>query len=196
MVGTFLLGSGVYGLWISDPSLYWASYLVAAGGLGLGGSLWFGEPAEVSVSIGDSGVAIDDGKQTQRLRWFEIEAIYGSGSRMVVEGNELSLKFFIGANRSACSLLLKEAAERIPDVIDVDPSVAKSLPDPQKVRGQLKNVEDDQLAGSRCAASKELIQLEEDARLCPRCGQSYKKDHVPASCVSCEAPLGERALLA
>src|SRR5688572_32086312 len=60
LVGSLILGAGVFGLWILDPPLSYGSYLVAIGGLGLGVSLWFGQPAETAVAIGDAGIAVED----------------------------------------------------------------------------------------------------------------------------------------
>lgn len=196
MVGCFGLGAGVFGLWILDPPVTWSSYAVAAGGLALGLALWFGQPPEVAVAVGDAGVAIEGSHQTQRLNWYEMRAVRAQGGRLLIEGDNTALKFSIGANLGAAALLLKEAAERIPDVLDVDPQVSKALPDPQTVRGLLQDIEDDQVAGTPCAASGTVIKLEEDARVCPCCGQIYEKAHLPSSCVSCENQLGENALRA
>ncbi len=186
----------MFGLWIADPAVSYASYLVATGGLGLGVSLWFGQPPEVAVAVGDGGVAVDNGRQTLRLNWFQMRSIRARSGHLVIEGAGTTLKFLIGANKNACALLLKEAAERVPDVMDLDPEIARTLPDPKDVRGLKQDIEDDQVAGTRCAASKKLIQLEEEARLCPRCGQIYLQTHVPSSCVSCQQDLSSRTLRA
>jgi len=196
MLGCMLLGAGVFGTWIADPLIEWASYLVAAGGFCLGGSLWFGQPPEIAVAVGDAGVAVEYGRQTTRVHWYDMRSLRTKGGRLVIEGPGPDLKFAIGANPSATAFLLKEAAERVPDVMDIDPSVTKRLPELHQVRGLLQGIEDEQVAGTRCAASQELIQLEEEARLCPRCGQIYLREHVPAQCVSCEMELGNETLLA
>lgn len=194
MASCLVLGSGVFGLWMADPAIYWASYLVTAGGVGLGIALWFGQPPEVAVAVGDAGVAVEGSRQTTRLNWYEVRAIRTRGGRLVVEGEQTTLKFLIGANLAASSFLLKEAAERVPDVLDIDPRASKSLPDPTTVRGLLEDVQDDQVAGARCAASETLIAMEEDARICPCCGQIYEKNHVPTKCVSCDTSLAENTL--
>jgi rubrerythrin len=115
---------------------------------------------------------------------------------MLIEGRQQTLKFLIGANRNATARLLKEAALRVPNVLDVAQSIAETLPDPDKVRGFLQEVEDDQITGIRCAFSEKLINLEEDARLCPKCGQIFHKDSVPDTCPDCEAELKGHVLLA
>ena len=196
MIGCLLLGSGVFGLWIADPKITWASYLLAGGGLGLGISLWFGQPPEVSVAVGDSGIAVETGRQTERVHWFELKSIRAKNGLLFVEGREQTLRFSIGANSSAVAMIFKEAAERTPDVMDIDAALLKSLPDVEKVRGLRADIEDDQVAGMHCAASDTLIQLQEEARLCPRCGQVYHRAHIPERCIFCEESLRNKTLLA
>src|SRR5690606_38094440 len=172
MLGCFALGSGVFGLWIIDPPVSFATWLVAGGGLGLGVALWFGQPPETAVSVGDSGIAVESGKDTLRVQWFDLKALLVRSGQMFVEGNRQSLKFSVAANQAAAATALKEAAQRVPDTLDVDKNIMKSLPDPGKA-GTVQDVEDDQVAGMRCAVSKKLINLEEDARLCATCGQVF-----------------------
>lgn len=194
MVGAALLGSGVFGLWILDPPLSLASYLVAAGGFGLGVALWFGQPSESAVMVGDAGIGVEDGRETLRVPWYELRSLRIIGGSVVAEGKSLKLKFLLGANRDATAWALKEAAERVPNVIDVSKDIAATLPDPKKVKGYDQNVKDDQVTGIRCAASDKIINLEDDARACPKCGQIYHKDGVPERCTSCDTELRGRVL--
>ncbi len=196
LIGSLVLGSGVFGWWIADPAVPYASYLVAAGGFLLGVALWFGQPPESAVFVGDSGIAVEDGREITRVPWFDVRSIQVVGGKVVVEGPSTTVKFLLGANRNAAALALKEAAVRIPDVVDVDKQVTESLPNPDKVKGFQQDIEDDQVTGVTCAHSKKLITLEEDARICPRCGQIFHKDGLPEACTSCEATLGTRALYA
>jgi hypothetical protein len=195
MFGCFALGSGVFGLWILDPPLGFASWLVAAGGFGLGVALWFGQPPETAVSVGDSGIGVESGKDTLRVQWYDLKALRITSGQMIVEGNRHTLKFSVSANQFAVAAALKEAAERVPSTIDVDKAIMKSLPESGQA-GTLKDVEDDQVTGMRCAATKKAINLEEDARLCPCCGQVFHKDGVPEVCPSCENSLKSRTLSA
>lgn len=195
MLGCFALGCGVFGLWIIDPPLSFASWLVAAGGLGLGVALWFGQPPETAVSVGDSGIAVESGKDTARVQWHNLKALRVHSGQLIVEGSRQSLKFSVKANQAAVATALREAAERAPDALDVDKEIMKSLPEPGK-SGDLQDVEDDQVTGLRCASSKKLINVEEDARLCATCGQVFHKDGVPASCPSCEKSLTSHTLRA
>lgn len=196
MLGSLLLGAGVFGLWILDPPLSWASYLVASGGLGLGVALWFGQPSETAVAVGDAGIAVEDGREIIRVPWHAMKSItVGSGS-LQVRSSGTTLRFSLGANPKAAAWALSEAAQRMPGVLDVDPSVTDSLPDPQASQGLLQDVVDDQVAGERCANSKTAIRLEEDARLCDRCGQVYHRESVPEECVTCGNPLQGHTLRA
>lgn len=194
VIGSAVLGAGVFGLWILDPALSWASYLVAGGGFGLGVALWFGQPAESAVIVGDAGIGVEDGRQTTRIPWFELRSLRIIGGNVVAEGPAQKLRFLLGANAQATSLLLKEAAERVPGVVDVSKASVESLPDPKAVKGYAQDVQDDQVTGLRCAASDKVITLEEDARICPKCGQVFHKDGIPTLCTFCETELTGRAL--
>jgi hypothetical protein len=139
---------------------------------------------------------VEDGQEINRVPWYLMRSLQVSGGKVIVEGDGYQVKFLLGANQRAASYALKEASERVPDVVDVDKSIADGLPDPGKVGGYLQDVADDQVAGMRCASTDQLIHLEEDARLCAKCGQVYHKEGLPEACVSCEAPLKGRTLQA
>lgn len=199
IVGALVLGAGVFGLWIKDPPIGYASYLVAAGGLGIGVALWFAQSAIHAVCIGDAGLAIETGSETERLAWCDLESIRVVGSRLVARAAQgvsgpASLSFSIKEHPQAAAWLLKEAAERVPDVLDVPASVVSSLPPPRSDQVPEIEIENAQVAGRRCAASRKVIAFEGDARLCPRCGQVYHKDHVTAQCATCNDPLAGRTL--
>lgn len=195
-LGSAVLGAGVFGLWILDPALSFASYLVAAGGFGLGVALWFGQPAESGVIVGDSGIGVEDGRETSRIPWFELRSLRVIGGYVVAEGPKQKLKFLLGANAHAAAWLLKEAAERVPSVVDVPKSIAETLPPLKDVKGYSQDVQDDQVTGLHCAASGKVITLEEDARFCPKCGQVFHKEGVPAKCTHCDTDLTGRTLRA
>lgn len=194
MSGALILGAGVFGLWIVDPPMAWASYLVALGGLGLGVALWFGQPSESAVAVGDAGIAVEDGREVIRVPWYELKSLSIAGGSMIARGETTTARFSVGANPKAAAWGLKEAAERVPDVIDVNKDTADKLPEPTEDSGLLQDVEDAQVAGTHCASSDKLINLEEEARLCPRCGQIYHESSVPDQCVTCEAEIKGRTL--
>ncbi|OQX69663.1 MAG: hypothetical protein B6A08_03405 [Sorangiineae bacterium NIC37A_2] len=196
MLGSLILGAGCFALWVIDPPVAFASYLVAVGGLGLGVALWFGSPAETALLIGDAGVGVEDGRDVSRVRWFQIKTLRIRGDRVTIEADKKTLEFSLGANTRGLSYLLKEAAERVPNILDVDKSITEGLPAPDEKAGHEQTIVDDQIAGVSCAASNEPIKFEEDALLCPRCGQIYHKDSLPERCLSCDAQLKGYALRA
>lgn len=196
MLGSLVLGVGVFALWILDPPLSFASYLVASGGLGLGVCLWFGQASETAVAIGDAGIAVEDGSEVVRVPWYALKTLRIEGGMMVARSAGTVVRFSLGANAKAAAWALKEAAERMPSALDVDQKAAAKLPEPSHAGGLDQPVKGDQVAGSRCANSGTAIQLEEDARLCPRCGQVYHKDSVPEACVTCDAELKGHTLRA
>lgn len=196
MVGSLILGAGCFALWVVDPPVSWASYLVAVGGLGLGVALWFGSPPETAVLIGDAGVGVEDGRDVSRVRWYQMKTLSIRGGQVVITGEKNTLRFSLGANTKGLSFLLKDAAERMPNVLDIDKNITARLPAPDPNAGSLQSVIDDQIAGAHCAASDKIIKFEEDALLCPRCNQIYHKDSLPERCVTCDTKLPGRALRA
>jgi hypothetical protein len=196
MLGALVLGAGVFGLWIKDPALSYASYLVAVGGLGLGVALWFAQPSLSAVCVGDGGLALENGKDVDRLAWCDMQSLRVEGDKLVARGAGVSLSFSMKEHPQAAAWTLKEAVTRLPSVVDVPGSVTEKLPAPSTNAGTEHEILDAQVAGRRCAASKKVISLEDDARLCPKCSQVYHKDHVPSACATCEEPLAGRTLRA
>lgn len=199
LLGALLLGGGVFGLWIKDPPIEYASYLVALGGLGLGIALWFAQSSLAAIYVGDGGVALEIGTEIERLPWCDIESIRVVSGRLIIRaipglGGPPTLSFPLKAHPAAAAWVLKEAAERMPDALDVQKEVLGGLPAPDSSPSTAREIEDAQVAGRRCASSRKVIAFESDARLCPRCGQVYHKDHVPSACVTCEDPLSGRTL--
>jgi hypothetical protein len=189
MAGSVVLGAGVFGLWVIDPPYVYGAYLVAAGGLGLGVALWFGQPAESAVAVGDAGIAVEDGRDVKRMHWYEVKSARILGGQFVLESRDDKLKFSIGANPRAAAWALKQLAERTPNVIDIDKSFAEKLPAPDAAGGSETVVDNDQVAGRNCASSGRPLQLEEEARVCDGCGQIFHRDTVPTICTSCEKHL-------
>jgi hypothetical protein len=196
MAGALLLGAGAFGMWILDPPIAWASYLVAGGGVALGVALWFGGPAETAVLVGDGGIAVEDGRDVARMPWYQLEAVTKKGDSLVLSGAKATVRFSLGANPKAAAYALAQVAERRPSALQVHPSAVPGLPAPDANAGSEQTISDDQVAGSKCAASEKPIQVEDEARHCPRCGQIYHKDTTPERCVSCDAELAGRTLRA
>jgi hypothetical protein len=190
MLGAVALGAGVWAQWLSEQEHGFAPYLVAGGALALAAALWFGDVGTHPVRVGDAGVAIEKGTEIVRLLWCDIQRIFVDRRALVVESDDVVLRIPLGAHPQAASWILAEGTRRVPDAMDVKPSVADALPAPRPRDGELKKVAAYQITGRECAASEEIISFEGDARLCPNCALVYHKDHLPSACVTCEEPLG------
>ncbi len=195
-LGATVLGAGVYRQWIVDPPAEYGAYLVAGGALVLGAAMWFGDVTATPVRVGDAGVAIERGTDLSRLAWCDVERISVEGAELVVTGDGVRLAIPMTPHKAAVAWILKEAAQRVPDVVDVKGSVVDGLPEPRESDGERIDVKDIQVAGRRCAATDQPITFEKDARLCPNCGQVYLQGSVPKKCVTCDEPLGQSALSA
>jgi hypothetical protein len=194
MLGALVLGAGVYGQWLSDNPRAIAPYLFGAGALALGAALWFGDAGALPVRVGEAGIGIEKGNDLVRLLWCDIERVFTERAELVAKGKELSLRIPIAAHRAAVAWILSEGTKRVPAVMDVKRQSLAALPDPKDSDGELVVIEGLQIAGRHCAASDKPVSFERDARLCPSCGQVYLKDQVPSKCLTCEAPLGAKAI--
>lgn len=194
MLGALILGAGVYSQWLSDDPRAIAPYLFGVGALSLGAALWFGDAGALPVRVGDAGIGIEKGNELVRLVWCDIERVFTERAELVAKGKELTLRIPIAAHRAAVAWILSEGTKRVPAVMDVKRQSLVDLPDPKDGDGELVVIEGLQIAGRHCAVSDKPISFERDARLCPSCGQVYLKEHVPAKCVTCEAPLGAKAV--
>jgi len=193
MAGALALGAGVYGQWIRQPTLPWAQYLVAGGALTLGAALWFSDVGGDPIRVGPAGVALERGSELTRVAWCDLSRIRIDRAKLLLETDEVTLSVPLGGHALAAAWILKEAALRVPDAIDVKGSDSDALPDPKESDGELVAVENLQITGRLCAASEKAIAFERDARLCPTCAQVYHRDHVPAKCVTCEDEIAGRA---
>ena len=194
LLGACALGAGVFGQWVSDPSVSYAPYLIGFGTVGVVVSWWFGDASNSPVRVGDAGLALEKGNDIIRLAWCDIDRLYIDKNKLLAESSDLTLSIPIDAQPHAVAWALSEATRRLPDIVDVKRQELKRLPKPDPESGTSMLVKGIQVAGRRCAASDKLISFERDARVCPNCCEVYQREQVPEECVTCEQPLGKRAL--
>ena len=211
-VGSTLLGAGVYIQFLRAVDNPLAvrlgktvveladkgSYVVGAGAALLAGVILLAPDFETALLVGDGGVGVDEGgnEGPRRLRWCDIDAITLEGQALVVRGDGQTTSIPLSSQPQAAAWALREALERIPEVVKVGHEDQARVPRADEAAGELRPIEGAQVAGRRCAASDKIISYEPDARLCPRCGEAYHKDHIPADCVTCGSPLGDAIMRA
>jgi hypothetical protein len=194
-LSALMLGSGTYARWLSPAPAEWATAALAAG---IAGSLYFAWQLTregPAVRVGDAGVAIEKGSEVERLLWCDMERIAVEENTLVLSGTGPTLRVAVLSHALAVSWILKEAAERLPKLIDVPPKFADDLPKPDAKDGAINHVASLQTTGRRCGKSRKVINYERDARLCPTCTQAYLKDEVPEVCVTCKLPLTGRTVV-
>jgi hypothetical protein len=193
MASALALGAGVYAQWLTDNPLPYAPYLLGLGSLGFLGSLWKGSGEVGRVRVGDAGVALETQGDLVRILWCDIERVSIDAGKVQVKGKQASIGFPADAHPKALAWLLSEGGRRVPDVLAVKRAEIEALPEPKELDGELVTIEELQVTGRHCRATDKAIAFERDARLCPNCGESYLKDHVPKKCLTCQAELGTRA---
>jgi hypothetical protein len=195
VIGSLLLGAGVYATWIRDPAMPYAEVLVGAGAAVFVVALVLGEVKSSPVRIGDAGVAIERGTDFTRIPWCDLKRLYVAQGRLIAQAEDgTSLALPLRAHAAAAAWLLSETVRRVPEAMDVKSTVVDSLPKPDPRDGESVAVQAVQVVGRHCAATNTPIQFERDARLCPRCAQVYDRNHVPRQCKTCGADLGEAAV--
>lgn len=208
-VGSLLLGAGVYIQFFRPANNVLAvklgaqvveladkgAYVVGAGALILALVIMLAPDFETALLVGDGGVGVDEGNDEgpRRILWCDIEQITLTSTALVVRGPEQKLLVPLSSQPQAAAWVLREAQERIPSVVALDHGEQERIPKADENAGEQRKITDIQIAGRRCCATDRVISYEPDARLCPRCGEIYHKDHVPAECLTCEGPLGETA---
>lgn len=191
-LGALLLGAGTYGRWLSHVPAESAMIELV---LGVAGALYFAWQLSregAAIRVGDAGVAIERGSEVTRLLWCDMEHIRVEKDLLVLSGAGPKISVLTTAHGLAASWILKEAAERLPSLIDIAPKFADSLPKTNDKDGAVDQVLALQTTGRRCAVTRKVIKYERDARLCPVCTQAYLKDQIPDLCVTCNHKLGDR----
>lgn len=191
-IGAALVGAGAYAAWVHDAPMAVTPYLFGAGAAAILGGWSMGSADSLPLRVGDAGIAAERGEaQPDRLAWWQIDSVsLDPGSGVVVEGGGRRIVAGLGYHPAAAGFIVKEALARIPRrvVIDGEQSAA-IVRGADEHAGTVLAVEPVQVAGRRCKSSGVIISFERDAVTCPRCGEVYDRRHVPAACMTCEAPM-------
>jgi len=148
-----------------------------------------------AVLVGDAGVGVEQGGELSRLLWWEINHIRYEADALVLSGANTTLRLPSRFHTRAIHAILKEAAERLPSILDVKSKLVDELPKLETVQEPTPEpVHSLQLAGKRCVASKQVISVERDARVCPNCTSVYHRNNLPKVCLTCRCELASRAV--
>jgi hypothetical protein len=188
-LGAAALGAGIYGRFINQPAADSATLLLVIGIACTAYFAWQLRREGTAVYVGDAGVAVEHKGEIERLLWCDMDRIRVDQDHLVLSGTGPTLSIAQATHALALSWILKEAAERLPRVIDVAPGFVDKLPKPSDKDGILGPIMSLQTAGRRCAKSRKIIRYERDARLCTVCTQVYMRDDVPDTCATCGKPL-------
>ena len=193
-LGASALGAGtwsyVYGhVFETDEKLKpIPSYLIAAGAVLTGATIWVGTSSETPLRVGAPGIAMEKG-EVRRMPWSNVSQIsWESGNLALViagkdeSGSAWTFKVPIRSHAEAAGWILKEALERIPKVVDISDTVIEKMPGANPHAGMVIDLEPLQVVGKKDAVSGKTISYEPDARVCARCERVYYKRTVPKRC--------------
>ena len=193
-VAALLLGAGLWAYFYGksftedDKLRPVPAYLIAAGAVLMGITIWIGTSSESPVRVGDPGISVEKG-ELRRMPWWAIEKItFESGALALVitgkdeAGSDWTFKVPLKSQPEAVGWILKEALDRIPRRVDISDDTLEKMPAAGEHAGQKLALEPLQVVGKRCAVSGKTISYEPDARVCPRCERVYMKRSVPKKC--------------
>jgi len=193
-LGATALGAGTWGYvyghaFEADEKLKpIPSYLIAAGAVLSGATIWLGTSSETPLRVGAPGIAMEKG-EVRRMPWSNVRQIsWESGNlALVVSGKDESnvswtFKVPIRSHAEAAGWILKEALARIPKTVDISNSVLDKMPAANPHAGMVVDLEPLQVVGKKDAITGQTISYEPDARVCPRCERVYYKRSVPKRC--------------
>lgn len=193
-LAALLLGAGLWGYFYAksfadDDALRTVpSYLVAAGAVVMGITIWIGTSSESPIRVGDPGISVEKG-ELRRMPWWGVEKITfeaGTLALVVVGKDELgadwTFKVPVKPHPEAVAWIVKEALDRVPRRVDIEDGLLDRLPEAHEHAGQRVDLEPLQVVGKRCAITNKTISYEPDARVCPRCERVYEKKAVPKKC--------------
>ena len=193
-LGATALGAGTWGyvyghVFEADEKLKpIPSYLIAAGAVLTGATIWVGTSSETPLRVGAPGIAMEKG-EVRRMPWSNVSQIsWESGNLALVvagkdeSGSPWTFKVPVKAHPEAAGWIVKEALARIPKVVDISELVLGKLPGANPHAGMLIDLEPLQVVGKKDAITGKTISYEPDARVCPRCERVYFKRTVPKRC--------------
>jgi hypothetical protein len=193
-LGATALGAGTWGYvyghaFEADEKLKpIPSYLIAAGAVLTGATIWVGTSSETPLRVGAPGIAMEKG-EVRRMPWSNVSQIsWESGNLALVvagkdeSGSPWTFKVPVKAHPEAAGWIVKEALDRVPKVVDISDLVLGKLPGANPHAGMVIDLEPLQVVGKKDAISGKTISYEPDARVCPRCERVYFKRTVPKRC--------------
>jgi hypothetical protein len=190
-VGAVILGAGTYAQWLRAEALGphpQAQWMLLAGALMLIAVAVFGPRAATPLRVGDAGIGVEkDGGDIERIEWRDVARVLVGGGAVTVESPGTTLTVPFKLHPEAAARILHEARLRVAGKLDEVPT--EGLPEYDPRAGEVKTLEEAQVAGAHCKASDRQIAFEKDARLCGKCGEIYHKEAVPPKCLTCDAKL-------
>jgi hypothetical protein len=177
------------------------SYLIAAGAVLTGATIWVGTSSETPLRVGAPGIAMEKG-EVRRMPWSNVSQIsWESGNLALVvagkdeSGSPWTFKVPVKAHPEAAGWIVKEALARIPKAVDISDLVLGKLPGANPHAGMVIDLEPLQVVGKKDALTGKTISYEPDARVCPRCERVYFKRTVPKRCKCGNSLLELRSVL-
>ncbi len=194
-LGGICLGVGVYALAIRDAAqapLSYPPYVLALGIILIAFYGLFGRRVLQTLRVGDLGVGVEADGRVARTAWYEVERVELSGGQLQLTTGGRPIRVPLEDHGAAARCLVSEARARIPKQVDLDDEELERIGEPSSTDGQPIDGEPPQVTQDSCLSSSRPLSVEEDARMCRRCGALYHRSAVPKRCLGCGKKLRKR----
>jgi hypothetical protein len=194
-LGGVAFGLSAYALVFRDealPPLTYPPYVLAAGVVMVAYYVLFGRQGLSTLRVGELGVALEGDDRVVRTGWYQIERISLAADQLRLETGGKPITIPLLSHGAAARSLVAEALQRIPKRVDLDEEDLEQVGRPRDSEGQPVGAEPLQVTQLTCLASDRPLSVEEDVRMCRRCGALYHRSAVPRRCVACGKKLKKR----
>ncbi len=194
-LGGIALGVGAYALVFRDealPQLGYPPYVLAVGVVLLAYYLLFGRQRLHTWRIGQLGVGLEVDDRVMRTGWYEVERISSAADQLRLDTGGKPLTISLLAHPAAARRLVSEALQRIPKQVALDDEDLQRIGTPAASEGERVVAEPLQVTQLTCMASSRPLSVQEDVRMCRRCGALYHRSGLPRRCVGCGKKLKKK----
>jgi hypothetical protein len=185
-VGGVTLGAATYATWLRDASadpISYAPYLFVVGAALVFAYIVFGQAATGVVVVSEFGVSTSEGGP--RIPWHDIQAVTLDEDGLTINTLADALRVQSASHSTAIRHLLQQAERKLGKRMEVADEDRAALAPWDDAAVTVSVAEPPQVTGMKCRASGRLLSVEQDVRMCARCGVFYHHQTVPTRCKAC-----------
>ena len=187
-LGATALGAASYVTFFwsaGSESPSYVPYLFALGIVCLALYIFTGQSSVAVVVVGDFGVRFVQADSERSLLWPDVERMTLEAEALVIRSPSDTLALSTRLYPTAIHYLLQQGRLRIEKRVEAEDEDIQNLAAANDDVMRVEEAELPQVTSLKCRASGRLLSVEQDARICGRCGALYHRQNVPKRCVAC-----------